>query len=83
MCSAREEVVPMSNILKGYKYDPDRYVIFQKQVQDNVKLQSTKIIDIEAFVDIKEVHTSRFEALYFEDPNGDIDNPTYSITSQI
>ncbi|HQV98672.1 MAG TPA: hypothetical protein PLE29_13470, partial [Saprospiraceae bacterium] len=38
--------------------------------------------DIEAFVDISEVHPSRFEALYFVGPNGDIANPTYNLLKQ-
>jgi DNA end-binding protein Ku len=79
VCSSCQEEVAVSNIIKGYEYEPDRYVIFQKEELENVKLQSTKIIDIDAFVDIAEVHPSRFEALYYVGPNGDIANPTYNL----
>ncbi len=79
VCSACNEEVPMTNIVKGYEYESDKYVIFKKNELDNVKLKSTKVIDIEAFVDISEVHPSRFEALYFVGPNGDIANPTYNL----
>jgi DNA end-binding protein Ku len=79
VCSACQEEVPMANIIKGYEYEPERFVIFKKDELDNVKLPSTKIIDIDAFVDIAEVHPSRYESLYFVGPNGDIANPTYNL----
>jgi DNA end-binding protein Ku len=82
VCSVCSEEVPFSNIIKGYEYEPEKYVVFQKNELENVKLKSTKVIDIEAFVDIAEVHPSRFEALYFIGPNGDIANPTYNLLKQ-
>jgi DNA end-binding protein Ku len=82
VCSACNEEIPFANIVKGYEYEPDKYVVFKKEELENVKLKSTKVIDIEAFVDIAEVHPSRFEALYFVGPNGDIANPTYNLLKQ-
>jgi DNA end-binding protein Ku len=82
VCSSCQEEVPFGNIIKGFEYEPERYVVFKKDELDNVKLKSTKVIDIEAFVDIAEVHPSRFEALYFVGPNGDIANPTYNLLKQ-
>ncbi|MBK9735327.1 MAG: Ku protein [Saprospiraceae bacterium] len=82
VCSICHEEVPFGNITKGYEYEPDKYVVFKKDELENVKLKSTKIIDIEAFVNIAEVHPSRFEALYFVGPNGDIANPTFNLLKQ-
>jgi DNA end-binding protein Ku len=82
VCASCNEEVPMASIIKGYEYEPDQFVVFKKDELDKVSLKSTKIIDIEAFVDIKEVHPSRFEALYFVGPNGDIANPTYNLLKQ-
>ena len=82
VCAACAEEVPFGNIVKGYEYEPDRFVVFNKTELDTIKLKSTKVIDIEAFVDISEVHPSRFEALYFVGPNGDIANPTYNLLKQ-
>jgi DNA end-binding protein Ku len=82
ICSSCQEEVPMDNIVKGFEYEPDKYVVFQKNELDDIKLKSNKIIDIEAFVDIKEVHPSRFESLYFVGPNGDIANPTYHLLKE-
>lgn len=79
VCSACQEEVQFGNIVKGYEYEPEKYVVFQKSELENIKLKSTRVIDIEAFVDLTEVHPSRFEALYFIGPNGDIANPVYNL----
>jgi DNA end-binding protein Ku len=82
ICSACNEEVAFGDIAKGYEYEPDRFVVFKKEELTNIKLKSTKIIDIDAFVDISEVHPSRFEALYFVGPNGEIANPTYHLLKE-
>lgn len=79
VCSSCQEEIPFANIVKGYEYEPEKFVVFKKDELETIKLKSTKVIDIEAFVDIAEVHPSRFEALYFIGPNGDIANPTYNL----
>ncbi|MBK8349952.1 MAG: Ku protein [Saprospiraceae bacterium] len=79
VCSSCQEEVPFGNIVKGYEYESERFVVFKKEELETIKLKSTKVIDIEAFVDISEVHPSRYEALYFIGPNGEIANPTYNL----
>lgn len=46
------------DIVKGYEYEPDQYVVFQPEELAALKLKSTKAIDIEAFVDMDEVSAS-------------------------
>lgn len=79
ICSACNEEVPMANITKGYEYEPDKYVVVTKEELESVKLESTRIVDIEAFVDAKEVHPSLFEAVYYLGPNGKIGVPTFNL----
>lgn len=79
VCSVCNEEVAFADIVKGYEYEPDKYIVIKKEEFDGIKLNSTRIIDIEAFVDISEVHPSRFEALYFIGPNGEIANPTFNL----
>jgi DNA end-binding protein Ku len=78
-CSICEEEVAYSDIVKGYEYEPDQYVVFDNDDFDGIKLKSNRAIDIEAFVDIDEVHPSRFEAVYYVGPNGDIAQSTYNL----
>jgi len=64
VCRTCEKKESSRDIVKGFEYDKDQYVVFQPQEFDAIKLKSTRAIDIEAFVDINEVHPSRFEAVY-------------------
>ena len=79
ICSHCEEEVPYGDIVKGYEYEPDQYVVLQKEELNSIKLKSTKAIDIEAFVDIGEVQPSRFESVYFVGPNGEIATDTFNL----
>jgi DNA end-binding protein Ku len=79
VCSVCEEEVPFADIVKGYEYEPDQYVILEKEELDAIKLKSTRAIDVESFVDADEVHPSRFEAVYYVGPNGDIAIKTFNL----
>lgn len=79
VCSVCEEEVPYADIVKGFEYEPDQYVILAKEEFDSIKLKSNKAIDVESFVDVGEVHPSRFEAVYFIGPNGDIAIGTFNL----
>jgi DNA end-binding protein Ku len=72
---------PLRNedIVKGYQYEPGQYVIIEQEDLDKVKLKSTKVIDIEGFVDASEVHPTLFEAPYFAGPDGDVAAKTYGL----
>lgn len=79
VCQTCEEEVPYAKIVKGYEYSPDQYVVLTKKEMDSVKLDSERAIDIEAFVDIDEVHPSRFEAVYFVGPSDDVARKTFNL----
>ena len=82
VCKVCDEKVPYADIVKGYEYEPDNYVIIEKADLDNIKLKSNRVIDIEAFVDINEVHPTRYEAVYFVGPNGDVATKTFNLFSK-
>jgi DNA end-binding protein Ku len=79
VCSECEKEVPIAEIVKGYEYSPDQFVVIKPEELDNIKLESNKAIDIEAFVDISEVHPSRFEAVYYIGPSAAIAVPTFNL----
>ncbi len=80
-CKKCNQVLEMDDIVKGYQYEPDMYVIFEKDDLDKLKLKSTKVIDIEGFVDAEEVDPSLYEAPYYLGPDGDVAGKTYSLLS--
>ena len=83
VCKTCNEKVSSKDIVKGFQYEPDQYVIFEKDELNAVKLKSTRAIEIEAFVDLAEVHPSRFEAVYYVGPNGDIAKKTFTLFSEV
>ncbi|MFQ5641351.1 MAG: Ku protein, partial [bacterium] len=78
-CKKCNEVVKNEDIVKGYKYEPDQYVIIEPDDLDKVKLKSTKIIEIEGFVDASEVHSTLFETPYYAGPDGDVAAKAYAL----
>jgi DNA end-binding protein Ku len=72
---------PLRNedIVKGFQYEPGQFVIIEQDDLEKVKLKSTKVIDIEGFVDANEVHPTLFESPYFAGPDGDVAAKTYGL----
>lgn len=74
---------PVSNedIVKGYQYGEGQYVIIEKEDLDKVKLKSTKIIEIEGFVDEDKVTPALFDSPYFVGPENEIAAKNYELFS--
>jgi DNA end-binding protein Ku len=81
VCKKCDEKLEMSDIVKGYEYEPDHYVIFEKDDLDKLRLKSTKVIDIEGFVDEADVDPALYDAPYYLGPDGDVAGKTYSLLS--
>ncbi len=76
------ELLRSEDIVKGYQYEPGMFVIINDEDFEKVKLKSTKVIEIEGFVDASEVHASLFDAPYFAGPDGDVAAKTYALLSE-
>ena len=78
-CRKCNKVVSSDEIVKGFKYEPEQYVIVQKEDIEKINLKSTKIIEIEGFIDAKEVHPTLYEAPYYAGPDGPVAMQAYSL----
>lgn len=76
------EALRTEDIVKGYQYEPGQYVIIDQEDFDKVKLKSERIIEIQGFVDTKEVHPTLYESPYYIGPDGDMAAKTYGLLSQ-
>ena len=76
------DVLRQEDIVKGYQYEPGQYVIVEPTDFEKVKLKSTKVIEIEGFVDANEVHETLYDAPYFAGPDGEVASKTYALLSQ-
>jgi len=78
-CKKCDEVVKTEDIVKGYKYEPDQYVIIQPEDLQSLKLKSTRIIELEGFVDASEVPATLYDAPYFAGPDGEVASKAYAL----
>jgi DNA end-binding protein Ku len=62
--------VERSDIVKGYEIEKGRYVIVTPEEIDSVRLESTRTIDIERFVDVDEIDRIYWNDPYFLVPDG-------------
>lgn len=64
--------VERSEIVKGYQYEKDRYIVLSQDEIDSVRLESTRIIDIDKFVDADEIDRLYWNDPYFLKPDGKV-----------
>ncbi len=76
------DVLRQEDLVKGYQYEPGQFVIVEPDDFEKVKLKSTKVIEIEGFVDADEVHETLYDSPYFAGPDGDVASKTYALLSQ-
>lgn len=82
VCKTCEQKLAASDIVKGYEYEPGSYVIVEDEDFANIRLKSTKVIEIEAFVDAQEVHHTLFDAPYFIGPDGEVAAKAYQLLNE-
>src|SRR5918996_1686480 len=57
------EEVPWSEVVKGYEYQDDKYVVLSAEDFRRANVEASKTVDIQAFIDVNEI-----APLYFEQP---------------
>ena len=81
-CKICGKTLTAEEIEKGYQFEPDRYVIVSAEDLEKIRLKSTKVIEIQGFIDAGEVNASLYESPYFAGPDGAIATKTYSLLTQ-
>lgn len=62
--------VERSDLVRGYEYDKDQYIVLTPEEIDDVRLESTRTIDIERFVAAGDIDRLYWESPYFLAPDG-------------
>lgn len=65
---ATGEEVPYENIVKGYEYADDKYVVLDEDDFKRASPEKSERIDIEAFVEEQEIPTKYYEKPYYLEP---------------
>jgi len=66
-------------IVKGYQFEKDQYIVVEPGDLEKVKLKTTKIIEIEGFVDRSSLSPMMYESTYFTGPDGDVSSKSYAL----
>lgn len=81
-CKKCGKSLTQQDIVKGYEYEPDKYAMIEQEDLDKVKIKSSKIIEIEGFVDSSEVHPTLYDSPYFIGPDGEVATQPYALLNK-
>jgi DNA end-binding protein Ku len=81
-CKKCGKTLSTDEIVKGYEFQPEQYVILSNEDFAKIRLESTKTIEIQGFIDAAEVHPTLFEAPYFAGPDGPVATKSYALLSE-
>jgi DNA end-binding protein Ku len=81
-CKKCGKSLKAEEIVKGYEFEAEQYVIVSPEDTEKIKLKSTKVIEIEGFIDASEVHPTLYESPYFAGPDGAVAAKTYTLLSR-
>jgi DNA end-binding protein Ku len=71
--------VDRSELVKGYAVSKNKYVLFDKDELEAVKLESTRVVDIEAFVDASTIDHIYWDEPYYLAPAGKTGVEAYAV----
>lgn len=78
-CKKCKQVVTNEEIMKGYPYEPEKWVVVDQEDFEKVRLKTTRIIEIDGFVDASEVHPTLYDSPYYVGPDGEVSSKAYAL----
>ena len=76
------EVVERDQIVKGYEYDRGRYVTISDEELKELQIESSKIIDLDQFVDRGDVDPVYLDAPYYIYPDGELADEAFRVIGE-
>lgn len=67
------------NLVKGYEFRKDHYLLLTDEDFDSVKVESSSVITVEKFVDTDSIDPVYYDAAYFLAPDGDAGRDVYAV----
>ena len=68
ICRAEDKEIPYTEIVKGFEYAKDNYVVLTEQDFSKASVKSTHSIDIFEFIDQKEIDIRYYDRPYYLEP---------------
>lgn len=71
--------VDRADLVKGYQFEKDKYVIVTPEELEEVEIASSKTIEIDGFVEASEIDPIYLDSPYFMAPDGPVAEETYAV----
>ncbi len=74
-----EDEVPRQQLVKGYEFEKDRYVLLEDKDFESARIESSSTIAIERFVAADAIDPVYFDSAYYMTPDGDAGVDVYAV----
>src|SRR6476659_9299098 len=81
-CPKCEREVPNTDIVKGFEFEKGRYVIVDDQDIEKVRVDSTRVINLEKFTDDTAIDPIYLERSYYLAPDGAVARDAFAVVRE-
>jgi DNA end-binding protein Ku len=78
-CPHCEREVPNTDIVKGYEFEKGRYVVMDDEDVEKVRVESTRVINLEKFTDADAIDDIYLERPYYLAPDGPVAKEAFAV----
>jgi len=78
-CPRCEREVPNTDIVKGYEFEKGRYVVVDEEDIEKVRVESTRVINLEKFTDDSAIDPIYLERPYYLAPDGPVAKEAFAV----
>ena len=81
-CPRCQREVPNTDIVKGYEFEKGRYVIMDDEDIEKVRVESTRVINLERFTDDTAIDPIYLERPYYLAPDGAVAKEAFAVVRE-
>ncbi len=78
-CPTCQTEVTNQDIVKGYEFEKGKYVVLEEEDIDKVRPESTRVINLMQFTDVKTIDPVYIERPYYLAPDGDVAAEAFAV----
>src|SRR6188508_1946780 len=78
-CPHCEREVPNTDLVKGYEFEKGRYVVIDEEDLEKVRVESTRVINLEKFTDATAIDPIYLERPYYLAPDGPVAKEAFAV----
>jgi len=78
-CPHCQKEVPSSDLVKGYEFEKGRYVVIEDEDIEKVRVESTRVINLEKFTDDDAIDPIYLERPYYLAPDGPVAKEAFAV----